>query len=133
PRLRDRLNALKVNRVEKPGRYADGGGLYLQIKSEGAKSWLFRYRIGGAKWPREMGLGAVADVTLAEARAKAAEARKLLDAGTDPLVSRRQAEAAAALEAVRGTTFKECAAEYLAGHKDSWRSAKHAAQWESSL
>ena len=86
-RHRDRLNALTVSRLKAPGMYPDGGGLYLQIKARQSeleaqpappsKSWVFRYRMGGRKTPRDIGLGPAIDVTLAEARQRAAEQRKL--------------------------------------------------------
>jgi hypothetical protein len=64
-----RLKALSVTRAKAKGLYADGGGLYLQISAVGTKSWIFRYRMNGRKTPRDMGLGSLDTVTLAEARA----------------------------------------------------------------
>lgn len=59
-----RLTSLSVNRKKQEGYYADGDGLYLQVTSSGAKSWLYRYMLAGRR--REMGLGACADVSLAQ-------------------------------------------------------------------
>ncbi|MGE3477623.1 MAG: Arm DNA-binding domain-containing protein [Rhodospirillaceae bacterium] len=53
-RKTERLTALQVNRLKDPGMYADGRGLYLQIKAAGARSWVFRYRTGGRKTPRDI-------------------------------------------------------------------------------
>jgi hypothetical protein len=53
-------------RATKPGRYADGGGLYLQVSQSGTRAWLFRFMRNGVA--RHMGLGSVRDVSLAEAR-----------------------------------------------------------------
>ena len=62
----EKLTALKVARLSKPGRYADGKGLYLQITKALVKSWIFRYERDGKE--RYMGLGATHTVSLAEAR-----------------------------------------------------------------
>src|SRR5262249_54576287 len=129
------LNARKVETLTKPGRYADGGNLYLFITPNGGKRWTFFYRMGkgagGKAIRREMGLGSAAkgQVSLAAAREKAADARRLLNAGVDPLVAkndRRQAERAI-------PTFGAFADEYLANHRPKFRNEKHAAQWEMTL
>jgi len=75
----ERLTALGVSRAKSPGLYPDGRGLYLQVAPGGARSWLLRYRFGDRR--PEMGLGSLAVVGLAQARQKAMDARKLLDAG----------------------------------------------------
>ena len=59
-RVIGRLTALKVSRAIKPGMYADGGGLYLQVTGTGAKSWIYRYMLRGRE--REMGLGSLSAV-----------------------------------------------------------------------
>ena len=84
------LNARKVETLSKPGRYSDGGNLYLFISSNGGKRWTFFYRFGktaeGKPIRREMGLGSAAkgQVSLAEARERAVDARKLLNARLTP-------------------------------------------------
>ena len=75
PRQQHRLSALQVKNLSKPGLYGDGGGLTLQITLRGAKSWLFRYMVAGKA--HGMGLGPTHTVTLAEARQKALDVRKL--------------------------------------------------------
>ena len=120
----------------KPGVYADGLGLYLQVAGTNdpkvvTKSWLFRYMRQGRA--RKMGLGPVHTVTLAKAREKALECRQLLHEGIDPLTSRAASRAALLLAAARNRSFKECALEYIADHEKSWKNAKHRAQWRSSL
>ena len=92
-----KLSALKVTKTAKPGMYGDGGGLWLQISKNGGKSWILRYRIHGRD--RYMGLGSVRDVSLADARAKAAEARKHLVEGVDPIDARESAAMAPASSA----------------------------------
>jgi hypothetical protein len=86
-RQQQRLSALKVNKITKPGLYSDGGGLALQITPTGAKSWLFRYMVAGRSFG--MGLGPTHTVSLAEARQTALGARKQLIDGINPLTCRR--------------------------------------------
>jgi hypothetical protein len=82
--------------LKTPGLHCDGGNLYLQVTigAEGncRRSWIFRYQLKGRK-PRDMGLGSINDVTLAEARETALEYRKLVKKGTDP-IAKRNAEVA---------------------------------------
>ena len=106
-RGKNKLTALAVAKQKTPGRYADGGGLYLQISPTGSKSWLFRYTRQGKA--REMGLGALAVVSLLQAREKAAVARQVIAAGGDPIETREADQAQAKLEEVRGMTFAQCA------------------------
>lgn len=85
------LTATKVASSKlKPGNYPDGDGLLLQVSNSGTKSWGFRFRLNGKA--REMGLGRVAEVTLAQAREKAADARKLVNQGIDPITARQQSK-----------------------------------------
>jgi integrase len=130
-RLLHRLSARKVEALNKPGLHADGGGLYLQISPTGSKSWKYRYSIQSRV--RDMGVGALADVSLAQARELAAQNRKLAKQGVDPLAQRHQERAAKALEAARAITFRDMAAMYIEGRRASWRSPKHALQWEATL
>ena len=127
----NRLTALQINKLKRPGLYADGGGLCLQIQDGPTKSWVFRYML--ARRPRKMGLGPLALVSLAEARDKALAFRKLLLAGVDPLEARAAERARAAAEALRSITFAQCAQKYVAAHRAGWKNAKHAAQWDSTL
>jgi integrase len=126
-----KLNALAVQRLNSAGRYADGGCLYLQVSPQLTKSWLFRYRLRGRS--REMGLGPVSLVSLAEARAKALEGRKLLLDGVDPIENRAAKHRQLQLESAKAMTFDQCAASYINAHRAGWKNAKHAAQWESTL
>jgi integrase len=126
-----RLTARMVEQVKAPGYYGDGGGLVLRVAEGGSKVWLFRYKTQGRV--REMGLGPVRDVSLAEAREGAREARRLRRAGIDPIDAKRQRQAAARLDAAKLITFSQCAAAYIENHRTSWRNGKHAAQWEATL
>lgn len=127
----EKLSALKVARVSKPGKYGDGNGLYLQVTKQLVKSWIFRYTIDGRE--RYMGLGAVHTVGLAEAREEARKARLQLSAGIDPLQARQQALARNRAAKLSNRTFSQCMSEYIASHKESWKSSKHAKQWEATL
>lgn len=131
PRQLNKLTALQVSKLTKPGLYGDGGGLTLQITKSGVKSWLFRYMKEGKA--HGMGLGPTHTVSLAEARQKALEARKQLLDGANPLVLKRQQREAAALERARVMTFDQCAAAYIKAHKAAWKNAKHADQWTRTL
>ena len=101
--------------------------------------WLLRYSISGTR--REMGLGRAGegpgDVTLAEARQKTADLRKLIKAGIDPLAHREAEEArqkaAAQQAAARGVTFKAVAELYMGAHEAGWRNDKHKDQWRNTL
>ncbi len=125
------LTSVEVAKKQKQGRYADGGGLYLQVGPSGNKSWLFRYTLHAKA--REMGLGPVHAVSLKEAREKAAEQRRLLVNRIDPLASRQADHAAKRLSVASTKTFKECSAAYIKAHRAGWKSAKHADQWENTL
>lgn len=126
----NRLKAIEIDRLP-PGFHSDGGGLYLSVKPSGARSWVFRYFIGGRL--RDMGLGAVHTVSLQTARKKALEARQARLDGVDPIERRRRAKAQAEAEAARATSFAECVTAYLEAHRAGWSNPKHAAQWQSTL
>jgi integrase len=130
-----RLTALKVMKVRKAGMYADGAGLYLQVTGDGApflgKSWIFRFKLSGKA--REMGLGSLSLVGLAEARVKAVDCRRQVHEGIDPIEARRSERVKVARETAPSLIFKECAQQYIAAHRASWRNAKHAGQWTATL
>lgn len=127
----NKLTARGVATLTAPGRHSDGGGLYLWVDASGAKRWLFLFRWGTVR--KEMGLGGLDAVTLAEARAKASAARKLLDAGSDPIQARKDAIAAAEAGPNATPTFGEFAETLIEDIKSGFRNAKHQAQWSSSL
>ena len=81
------LTAVAVSKMSKPGRYAAGDGVYLQVSQAGTKAWVFRYQRQGKA--RHMGLGPVGLVSLADAREKARDARRQLLDGLDPLERRK--------------------------------------------
>jgi integrase len=124
-----KLTARKVETVTAPGRHSDGNNLYLVVSEGGSRRWVCLYTFAGKK--REMGLGSAmaGHVTLADARRKALEARKLIADGIDPIAEKRAvARANAAIP-----TFGEFADEYIVAHRPAFKNAKHAAQWASTL
>ncbi|MGO9401026.1 MAG: tyrosine-type recombinase/integrase [Xanthobacteraceae bacterium] len=120
----NRLNARAVVTATKYGRHADGAGLYLSVSPNGGRRWVFLFRWHGK--PTEIGLGSARDVTLARARELASQARAKLAEGINPRDARRPARGATA-------TFGECADRVIDAMRPSWRSGKHAGQWEMTL
>ncbi|KJJ95207.1 integrase [Burkholderiaceae bacterium 26] len=125
------LSAVAVSKLTTPGYHSDGGGLYLQISPTGTKSWIFRFKINGRA--REMGLGSILGVGLADARSSAAECRRQLAAGIDPIEARKGVRAQVRLEAAKAVTFSYCATAYIDAHRLGWRNAKHVSQWENTI
>jgi len=122
-RASNRLSAAEVKTASQKGMYHDGGGLYLQVSAGGTKSWIFRFMIGGRS--REMGLGPLHAIPLAEARKRAAECRRMRHDGVDPIEARGAQRNAKKLEAAKVMTFDACAAAYIEAHKTGWQNAKH--------
>lgn len=97
------IKALKPE--EKPKRYFDGGGMYLEIAPNGSKKWRLKYRIGGVE--KCISLGVYPEVSLLEAREKLHEHKKMLRDGQDPSVERRRSKA-------RARSFEDIGREWLA-------------------
>ena len=127
----NRLSALKVANITRPGRYGDGGGLVLQVSRWSTKAWLFRFERNGRE--RQMGLGPMSTLSLAEARERARDCRKILLDGRDPIEVRDAERMQKRTETARAVTFRECAERYIAAHEASWQNEKHRAQWKSTL
>lgn len=126
-----RLSAKVVEKAKRPGYYADGGNLYLQVSSSLTKSWIFRYTRQGRS--HEMGLGSGRVFSLAEARSKASDTRRLLGEGLDPISAREGRRTRERLEKASTLTFAKCAEKYIAAHRAGWRNPKHISQWENTL
>lgn len=120
---------LTTKKVEaaKAGRHGDGGGLWLVVSPTGAKRWAYRFTMGGKV--SEVGLGSFPAVTLADARDKAAEARKHHKAGISPVAAKR----ASKIEEAGKPTFAAVADALIASKASEWRNEKHKAQWEMTL
>jgi integrase len=131
-----RLTDLRC-RTAAAGTYSDGGGLLLRVRTNAAgvtKAWTYRYTVDGKQtW---LGLGGYPDVSLAQAREKAADARKLRADGNDPLVAKRAERASLSqqrAEQLRSLTFDQAAAQYIQSHRAGWRNHRHAQQWQETL
>lgn len=118
-----RLTAIAVRR-KKPGKYADGNGLYLVVDDSGARRWILRTVVKGKR--RDIGLGSVALVGLAEARDEAARLRRIARDGGDPVVDRHRRRR-------QVPTFAETARQVHTLHTETMRNARHRASWISSL
>lgn len=117
------LTAQAVRNAKLPGKYFDGHGLYLRVDANGSRFWVQRITVRGKRC--ELGLGSPALVTLAEARAKALQNRKLAREGGDPLQAKREANAI--------LSFEEAARKVHQIHKPTWKNEKHAAQFITTL
>jgi integrase len=129
-----RLTEQIVRSITAAGYHADGDGLFLQVSKRGTKSWIFRYSLN--RRTRDMGLGPLKSVSLADARMKAAAARILRDKGIDPLAQRdaeRDAAATTKNASERRLTFRRYADECVEGWTPDWRNSKTASQWRATL
>lgn len=130
------LSSREVDALRDVGMHWISDNLYLQIREQGTRSWLFRYWVDGK--PKVVGLGAAKDVTLAQARDKAERLRIWVRDGADPAAEKKTAKATRKAEqavaaAASVPTFEECAREYINSHEASWKNDKHRAQWPSTL
>ena len=117
-----KLSARRIATLVAPGRYGDGGGLFLVVSRSGTRKWVFRYRWRGGR--HDLGLGSAKTATLAKARELAASARRSLADGIDPVTVRRR---------TRTPTFGEVADQLIDDLSPSWRNPKHRAQWTMTL
>jgi integrase len=130
-RMMNKLSARAVSTLKKPGRHADGGGLYLSISPDGSRRrwvFLFRWKAPGERGPgklREMGLGSASTTTLAQARELATRARAIQASGRNPLQERSVEP--------KIPTFGEMADEVVAALEAGWRNPKHRDQWRMTL
>lgn len=118
------LNPARIRAISEPGRYPDGNGLYLVVDPSGAKRWMLRTMINGKR--RDMGLGGLSLVPLAEARELASQYRRIARDGGDPIADRQKSK-------VVVPNFADAARQVHAEYRDSWKNKKHAAQWISTL
>src|SRR3954465_2323040 len=126
-----KLSAVEVTRAKGPAVLHDGGGLYLRVSPSGAKSWVFRFQLAGRR--RDMGLGPYPEVSLADARSRAAEHRKQRLDGIDPLDAKAAQQQAQRLAEAKGRTFRQVAEDLLPQKEAGWRNAVHRKQWRVSL
>ena len=117
-----KLTALQVKALSEPGRYSDGSTLYLRIAPGGSKQWVQRIAVNGRR--RDLGLGAWPVVSLAEARRKAMDNRKLVADGGDPLAEKRRAGV---------PTFEQAAREVYELNRPAWKNRNHIVNWWRTL
>jgi integrase len=127
------LTALQVKNAKPGDKLGDGGGLRLDVDRSGNKSWVFRFTSPVTAKERFMGLGPLRDVTLAQARDAAAEARSLIRERKDPIEHRKEARAAVKVEASRAVTFKAYAEQFISGREAAWKNPRHRQAWRNSL
>ncbi|MGY3694738.1 integrase [Bradyrhizobium sp. USDA 3240] len=120
--MASKLTARKVE-TAKPGKYSDGGNLYLIVSETGARKWVLRFTWRGRA--KEMGLGSAASVPLADAREKAASARRKIAQGLNPIDERKRDGGI--------PTFGEMADDVRETLSAGFRNEKHKAQWKSTL
>lgn len=141
-----RIGAFEMNRRQ-PGRlaavalkslrdgwHADGGNLYLHIRGV-SRAWVFRY-VGPDGKRKNMGLGPVHSVGLAEARKTASQLREQLKhpiTPADPLLVKQAKKQALVNASRRSMSFKSCALAYIEAHRTEWKNEKHIQQWENTL
>lgn len=139
PKIAREWGPLEVKRARHPGNndrnamMPVGGvsGLLLQISPSGAKSWLLRTMVGTKR--RAIGLGPYPQVSLADARQRAAEAKARIVEGFDPIEERKAARAALTAAQRRGLTFANGMERFLETKLDEFRNEKHKKQWRSTL
>jgi integrase len=123
---RFKLTGTAIRRLDKPGIYGDGDGLFLRVRKGGSRQWFFIYKREGKR--TEIGLGGygqgTAPVSLALAREKADAIRDQLARGLDPRGERQPA---------RVVTFAHVMAELLQSKDGGWKNDKHRAQWHMTL
>jgi hypothetical protein len=116
------LTARKVE-TAKPGKYSDGGNLYLIVAPNRSRKWVLRFTWKGRA--KEMGLGSAAAVSLADARERAASARRKIAQGLNPIDERKRTSGV--------PTFGEMADQVREALSAGFRNEKHKAQWKSTL
>ena len=119
-----RLTAVKARNLRAPGRHADGNGLYLVVDPSGSKRWILRTMAQGKR--RDIGLGGLRLVSLADAREQAARYRKIARDGGNPIEVKRKAQRVV-------PTFRAAAEGVHEAHRDAWRNEKHVNQWINTL
>jgi integrase len=127
------LTAAQVAALDKHGVHWIAPSLYMQIRPQGTRSWLFRFgKNGQNQW---LGMGAVADKPLSAARDEAAELRAKVRRGVDIMAGRGNAVATSgeAPTKKKVPTFAECATQYIKDHRAGWKNEKHVDQWESTI
>ncbi|MEI7229155.1 MULTISPECIES: tyrosine-type recombinase/integrase [Pectobacterium] len=113
------LNARQIETAkpqDKEYKLTDGAGLYLLIKPNGAKYWRLKYRVAGKE--KKLSIGVYPDISLAEARLKREEARKIVASGGDPSEQKQVERQAKKINI--DNTFKAIALEWHEYKRPNW-------------
>ena len=110
------LTDAELRNLTEPGKHFDGAGLYLELTAAGGRYWRMKYRFGGKE--KRLAFGVYPGVSLKAARDKAAEARKVLQAGGDPGLLRKAEKARAAHESVN--TLEAVASDWMKHQAARW-------------
>lgn len=119
-----KLTAAQVRNLKTPGRYMDGDGLALVITAPQKGYWVLRATVNGRR--RDIGLGSLDLVKLAEAREAAIDMRRDIQRGLDPVAERKR-------QKIEILTFKAAAKKVHAEQTASWKNGKHQDQWLNTL
>jgi integrase len=126
----NRLSAKAVNALTQAKMHADGNGLYLRVDPSGAKRWVFVFKYNRKR--KEMGLGPVVDVGLADAREEARKARAQVRAGQNPIDERKK-QKVSLLANSTSATFGDIADQLIDDLSPGWKSPVHLRQWKTTL
>lgn len=139
PKMVAEMSPIELKRLRHPGEgrrnamFAVGGvsGLHLQITPRGARSWILRATVGAKR--RDIGLGGYPDVTLAQARERAREAKEQIWRGVDPVEDRKAVRAALIAQQRRGLTFADALNRYADAKLTGLASDRDRVRWTSSI
>jgi integrase len=121
-----------IKNAKQTGRHTTNEkGLQLLIKKGGYKYWVLRYTYGANR--HDLTLGSFPEISVADARKKAQEARYQLNQGINPITDRKAKKAALIAQTSSAITFEKFALEVIESKRIEWSNEKHAAQWEYSL
>ena len=121
--IKGKLSVRKIRDIKEPGRYGDGGGLYLYVRKGGSRQWILRTTIN--RRPVDLGLGSTRLVSLAQARELALEKMKAIKEGRNPLAEKKERAAI--------PDFETAAREVYEEKKGSWKNPAHIRQWIQTL
>lgn len=124
-KLANQLTASTAKGLKKPGRHADGNGLYLKVRKTGSKYWVFMAKKNGKR--TEVGLGAFGDLSLHDARKMSEKLRVKVSDGKS--LHNKTAD----IDNSKTPTFLYCVEEFLKTKESGWKNDKHRAQWHMTL
>ncbi|MEO0464371.1 MAG: integrase arm-type DNA-binding domain-containing protein [Pseudomonadota bacterium] len=119
-----KLTAMQIRALTKPGRYIDGNGLTLMLTGPRKGYWVLRATINGRR--RDIGLGSLDLVKLAEAREAAIDMRRDIQRGIDPVEERKR-------QKIEVLTFSSAAENVHEEQRATWKNGKHQDQWINTL